>query len=141
MQMAYRLDGSRPTLANMFSFGDLLSNTIDVQGFSHQSRTKLERCHDKLPNKPILMSECCSCNTMRDEDEIIVLWALPDSYAAWAAGEHAQFSDSAVLSWRAEMRVLATAWHRILLAAAPLCPWRTGRQPHRNDRIDWQNPS
>jgi hypothetical protein len=69
MQMAYRLDGSRPTLANMFSFGDLLSNTIDVQGFSHQSRTKLERCHDKLPNKPILMSECCSCNTMRDEDD------------------------------------------------------------------------
>ena len=67
--MAYRLDGSRPTLANMFSFGDLLSNTIDVQGFSHQSRTKLEQCHAKLPLKPIFMSECCSCNTMRDEDE------------------------------------------------------------------------
>ena len=29
--VAYRLDGSRPTLANMFTFGDLLSNTIDVQ--------------------------------------------------------------------------------------------------------------
>ena len=67
--MAYRLDGSRPTLANMFSFGDLLSNTIDVQGFSHQSRAKLEQCHAKLPLKPIFMSECCSCNTMRDEDE------------------------------------------------------------------------
>ena len=67
--MAYRLDGSRPTLANMFTFGDLLSNTIDVQGFSHQSRAKLEQCHAKLPRKPIFMSECCSCNTMRDEDE------------------------------------------------------------------------
>jgi hypothetical protein len=68
-EISYKYDGSRPTLANMFTFGDLLSNTIDVQGFSHQSRTKLEQCHAKLPNKPIFMSECCSCNTMRDEDE------------------------------------------------------------------------
>ena len=67
--MAYLLDGSRPTLANMFTFGDLLSDTIDVQGFSHQSRAKLKQCHAKLPHKPIFLSECCSCNTMRDEDE------------------------------------------------------------------------
>jgi hypothetical protein len=30
-EISYRLDGSRPTLANMFTFGDLLSNTIDVR--------------------------------------------------------------------------------------------------------------
>ena len=53
----------------MFTYNDLLSNTIDVQGFSHQSRDKLEACHAALPHKPIYMSECCSCNTMRDEDE------------------------------------------------------------------------
>merc|ERR1711988_1092627 len=64
-----KLDGTRPTLANMFTFNDLLSNTIDVQGFSHQSRSKLEACHAALPHKPIYMSECCSCNTYRDEDE------------------------------------------------------------------------
>ena len=64
-----RYDGSRPTLANMFTFGDLLSDTVDVQGFSHQPREKLDSCHAKLPHKPIYMSECCSCNTMRDEDE------------------------------------------------------------------------
>ena len=52
----------------MFTFNDLLSHTIDIQGFSHQSRTKLESCHEQLPKKPIFMSECCSCNTMRDED-------------------------------------------------------------------------
>jgi hypothetical protein len=63
-----RLDGSRPTLANMFTFGDLLSRTVDVQGFSHQSREKLDACHVALPDKPIFMSECCSCNTERDED-------------------------------------------------------------------------
>ena len=67
--ISYDFDGSRPTLANMFTFGDLLSNTIDVQGFSHQSRAKLDDCHAKLPHKPVYMSECCSCNTMRDEDE------------------------------------------------------------------------
>lgn len=67
--ISYKYDGSRPTLANMFTFGDLLSNTIDVQGFSHQSREKLDNCHAQLPHKPIFMSECCSCNTMRDEDE------------------------------------------------------------------------
>jgi len=66
--ISQEFDGSRPTLANMFTFADLLSDTIDVQGFSHQSREKLEACHAKLPHKPIYMSECCSCNTMRDED-------------------------------------------------------------------------
>lgn len=62
------MDGSRPVLANMFTFNDLLSKTIDVQGFSHQSRGKLDSCHKEMPNKPIFMSECCSCNTMRDEN-------------------------------------------------------------------------
>lgn len=64
-----KYDGTRPTLANMFSFNDLLSNTVDVQGFSHQLREKLDDCHAAMPKKPILMSECCSCNTMRGEDE------------------------------------------------------------------------
>ena len=68
-QIAYEYDGSRPTLGNMFTFNDLLSHTIDVQGFSHQSRAKLTACHAKLPDKPIYMSECCSCNTFRDQDE------------------------------------------------------------------------
>lgn len=67
-EIAYRYDGSRPTLANMFTFNDLLSKTVDVQGFSHQDRKQLDDCHSKMPDKPIFMSECCSCNTMRDED-------------------------------------------------------------------------
>jgi hypothetical protein len=67
--VANELDGSRPTLANMFTFHDLLSDTIDVQGFSHQHRDKLDNCHKDMPEKPIVQSECCSCNTMRDVDE------------------------------------------------------------------------
>lgn len=73
---------------------------------------------------------------MRDEDEAILLWALP-SWQAWAAGEQAQ-RDGEVGSWREAARRTVTDWHRILLAAAPLCPFRTGRQPRREDRIDWQ---
>ena len=68
-EISTHFDGTRPVLANMFTFNDLLSNTIDVQGFSHQSRDKLNSCHKAMPTKPIFMSECCSCNTMRDEDE------------------------------------------------------------------------
>lgn len=54
--------------ANMGTYNDLLSKTIDVQGFSHKPRSTLDQCHAKMPNKPIFLSECCSCNTMRDED-------------------------------------------------------------------------
>lgn len=75
---------------------------------------------------------------MRDDDEIILLWALPDGYSAWAAGEAAQRGDRGLVAWREAMRPDVTDWHRILLAAAPLCPLRTGRQPNRDDRIDWE---
>lgn len=61
-------DGTRPTLANMMKYGGILSDTVDVQGFSHRGRETLDDCHANLPNKPIMMSECCSCNTMRGED-------------------------------------------------------------------------
>ena len=67
-QITTEYDGTRPTLANMFTFNDLLSNTIDIQGFSHRGRKDLDDCHAALPDKPIFMSECCSCNTMRSED-------------------------------------------------------------------------
>lgn len=66
--ITYRYDGSRPTLANMFSYGDELSNIIDVQGFSHRSRSVFDECHAKEPDKPIFASECCSCPNMRGED-------------------------------------------------------------------------
>ncbi len=64
----YEEDGSRPTLANMFTYGDLLSHTIDVQGFSHRPRSQFVAAHKAMPTKPLYASECCSCNTMRGED-------------------------------------------------------------------------
>jgi hypothetical protein len=73
---------------------------------------------------------------MRDDDEVILLWAIPD-WPAWAAGEQAQ-SEPAVAAWRAQARTHVVDWHRILLVAAELCPWRIGRQPARSDRTDWE---
>ena len=63
----YELDGSRPTLANMFTYNDLLSKTIDLQGFSHKNREVFDAAHTAMPTKPLWASECCSCNTMRGE--------------------------------------------------------------------------
>ena len=74
---------------------------------------------------------------MRDDDEAVLLWALP-SWQAWAEGEAVQRTDTAITAWRTAARATVTDWHRILLAAAPLCPFRTGRQPQRSDRIDWE---
>ena len=51
----------------MFTYNDLLSKTIDIQGFSHQSRQHFEAAHAAMPNKPLWASECCSCNTQRGE--------------------------------------------------------------------------
>lgn len=67
-KVTYEEDGSRPTLANMFTYNDLLSKTIDVQGFSHRPRSQFDAAHATMPSKPMFASECCSCNTMRGED-------------------------------------------------------------------------
>ncbi|EDQ85641.1 uncharacterized protein MONBRDRAFT_34168 [Monosiga brevicollis MX1] len=65
--ITYYYDGSRAVLANMFTFGDLLSNLLDVQGFSHQDYGKFDQLHTQFPNRPSYASECCSCTTMRGE--------------------------------------------------------------------------
>lgn len=75
---------------------------------------------------------------MRDDDEAILLWALPD-WQAWARFESVQRTHQRILTWRSMVREIATDWQRILLAAAPLCPFRTGRQPNRDDQVSWQD--
>lgn len=45
-----------------------LSNLTDVQGFSHAGRSTLATYHETYPNKPLFLSECCSCNTQRGEN-------------------------------------------------------------------------
>lgn len=78
---AKQIDGTRPTAANTPGWHgnyppwtpnpDLLTQNIDIQGFSHTSsgaNNAAIQFHKQNATKPTFGSECCSCNTMRDED-------------------------------------------------------------------------
>jgi hypothetical protein len=71
------------------------------------------------------------------DDEALLLWAIP-TWKDWASVEKANVTDDDVRAWRTKAADLATGWHRILLVDAPLSPMRTGRQPSRDDRVDWE---
>jgi hypothetical protein len=72
---------------------------------------------------------------MVDDDECVLLWAIP-SWSAWAAFEKAHSVDPDLRAWRQGLDVVRS-WQRSLLVDGPLSPMRTGRQPARSDRIDW----
>jgi hypothetical protein len=71
---------------------------------------------------------------MRGGAECLLLWSIP-SWEAWAAVEHNAVHDRDGLLYRSS--ALIRERERILLVDAPLSPFRTGRQPARNDRTDW----
>jgi hypothetical protein len=74
---------------------------------------------------------------MGADNESILLWAIP-SWEAWSDAEQALLSQpQLLLGAAAEQRVRAR--QRILLVDSPLCPLRTGRQPQRSDRTDWED--
>ncbi len=71
---------------------------------------------------------------MHHLDECLLLWAIP-TWEEWGAVEKEQVrGDDALLSKAGE---LVRDRERILLVDAPLSPFRTGRQPSREDRTDW----
>ncbi|MDX6231367.1 MAG: hypothetical protein QOH68_318 [Nocardioidaceae bacterium] len=74
---------------------------------------------------------------MVDDDEALLLWAIP-TWQQWADAERAHTSDDDLVAWRTDVRDIVTSWHRTLLVDAPLSPFRTGRQPSVDDRTDWQ---
>ena len=62
-------DSFRPVTANMNGdVGNALTKAVDIQGFSHQSGTTFDSFHQQFPEKPLIGSECCSCQTQRGED-------------------------------------------------------------------------
>jgi hypothetical protein len=71
---------------------------------------------------------------MRNEDEAVLLWSIP-TWESWASVEQDLAHGVDALSAARGGEPLGR--ERILLAAAPLCPFRTGRQPRRDDRTDW----
>jgi len=58
------LDPTRPTTANSDA-DDGLSAVVDVQGFSHANSTHFMTAHAAHPTQPLVLSECCSCQTQR----------------------------------------------------------------------------
>jgi hypothetical protein len=71
---------------------------------------------------------------MRNDDEVILLWAIP-TWEAWSAVEHDAARGTEPLLPASRDAIVDR--HRILLADAPLSPFKTGRQPNRDDRTDW----
>ncbi|HEY6790111.1 MAG TPA: hypothetical protein VI365_22655 [Trebonia sp.] len=72
---------------------------------------------------------------MRGDDEAILLWAIP-TWEQWAAVEQSLATGKEDVLLPDSRDVIETR-QRILLADAPLCPFKTGRQPSRDDRTDW----
>ncbi|GGV36018.1 hypothetical protein GCM10010182_70150 [Actinomadura cremea] len=71
---------------------------------------------------------------MRNDEEIVLLWAIP-TWDAWAETETREAAGDRVLL----ERTVPLRRERVLLADSPLCPFRTGRQPSRDDRTDWED--
>lgn len=72
-QAAYVNDGERMIGANMGWIspvypGTPMSTALDVMGCSHCGTEDMLKFHEKEPSKPLVMTECCSCENQRGED-------------------------------------------------------------------------
>jgi len=77
-------------------------------------------------------------SAMTDDDEALLLWAIP-TWQKWADAERAHSIDDDLVAWRRGARDVVTGWQRILLVDSLLSPMRTGRQPSRHDRTEWED--
>ena len=71
--------------------------------------------------------------------EVILLWAI-ESWEAWAEFEGARARTRSFHSWNEQVRERSEECDRILLIDAPLCPFRTGRQPQPSDHDSYRLP-
>ena len=72
-EASYARDGSRSVGANIGWISPVsprtqLSDALDVMGMSHASSENLAAFHAVEPEKPLVMTECCSCQNQRGED-------------------------------------------------------------------------
>ena len=99
------VDGSRAITANNGWQGKdatapntPLSALLDVMGMSHQPPAVVTAFHVAEPFKPLVMSECCSCETQRGEDADQPLNASRAVYfsdeASACLGEQTQWSNA-----------------------------------------------
>ena len=92
----YRYDDSRPTLGNSWNNGGTSGSSslnpkfTDVAGFSHVSAQVFDNFHQKHPDRPMMASECCSCNpsrVLRSGD------SRHSSSGVWCAASQTETSD------------------------------------------------
>jgi len=72
---------------------------------------------------------------MSNESECMLLWAIP-TWEQWSECEKARRKDDGLKAWWKKSYEWTTDITRFLLVDSPLCPFRTGRQPRREDRTD-----
>jgi beta-galactosidase/beta-glucuronidase len=73
-EASYSNDGSRNVGANMGWISPVsprtpMSDALDVMGMSHASSQAVAAFHEIEPDKPLAMTECCSCQNQRGEDQ------------------------------------------------------------------------
>jgi hypothetical protein len=73
---------------------------------------------------------------LSDESECILIWAIP-SWEQWAEFEKALDVAGPLRTWQDSMYERTTSSSRFLMLDAPLSPMKIGRQPAREDRVDW----
>ncbi len=74
---------------------------------------------------------------MIDDSECFLLWAIP-TWEHWAEFEGVRRTHPSLVEWNKRSLEQTTSMQRILLVDAPLCPFRTHRQPARSDQVDWE---
>jgi hypothetical protein len=75
---------------------------------------------------------------MIDDSECFLLWAIP-TWEQWAEFEKARRAHPSLIRWNERSREETISTQRVLLVDAPLCPFRTQRQPARSDQADWED--
>jgi hypothetical protein len=65
---------------------------------------------------------------LRDDSEVILIWAVPD-WPTWSTAEQALDEGEAARRWRDRTRRIAPHYSSHLMCSAPLSPTQTGRQP------------
>jgi hypothetical protein len=74
---------------------------------------------------------------MTNDSECIFVWVIP-TWEQWSSLEQAWRTHPPAAKWRARMLEETTSLARFAMVDAPLCPFRTHRQPARSDRVDWE---
>ena len=79
----HRYDDTRPTLGNGINAGPGTGSTsmderyTDIAGFSHVSADVFDAYHAKNPTRPMIASECCSCDPSRVRILTVCAWSVP----------------------------------------------------------------